>query len=243
MGTEDVIRQAFVDAREYRNAWDEYNRRAKSGEKIAVPPARNLTLEPLVQVLQGERLIHVHAYRDDEIVMIMNLATEFGVKVATLIHVFEGYKVAKEIVAHGAGPSTSSDWWAYKMEAYDAIPQNAAIMAGRGAVVSLNSDSAEVSRHLNQEAGKMMKYGMSELEALKLITLNPAKQMMIDHRIGSIDVGKDADLIVYNQPPLSIYAVPEKVLIDGQIYFDRDKEPARQKEIEKEKAALKKAAR
>jgi imidazolonepropionase-like amidohydrolase len=243
MGTEDVIRQAFVDAREYQRHWDEYDRRVKAGEKNVIPPERDLKLEPLVQVLRGERLIHAHSYRADETVMLMNVCNEFGIKIATFIHIFEGYKVAKEIAAHGAGASTSSDWWAYKMEAYDAIPQNTAIMMKKGVLVSLNSDSAEVARHLNQEAGKMMKYGLSENDALKLITINPAIQLQMDKRVGSIEPGKDADLVIYNNPPLSIFALVEKVVIDGQVYFDREKDMAQRKEIEKQKEALKKGGK
>ena len=156
----------------------------------------------------------------------------------------EGYKVAKEIAAHGAGASTFSDWWSYKMEAFDAIPFNAAIMMKKGVVVSINSDDAEQMRHLNIEAGKAMKYGgVSETEALAMVTLNPAKQLGIDNRVGSIEAGKDADLVIYDKFPLSDYAKVQKVLIDGTVYFDRDnevssrpgKQAEKQKLIDKEK--------
>ncbi|MCH7766435.1 MAG: amidohydrolase [Acidobacteria bacterium] len=239
MGVMDVIRQAFTDAREYRKKWQDYQRRRRAGERNLIPPRRDLKLEPLVEILEGKRLVHSHCYRADEILQLIRLAEEFGFRIATFQHVLEGYKVAKEIAAHGAGASTFSDWWAYKVEAYDAIPYNAAIMTKKGVVVSINSDSAEEARHLNQEAAKAMKWGgLSETEALKLVTLNPAIQLGIADRVGSIEVGKDADLVLYDQNPLSVYAVPQKVLIDGVVYFDRQQDIARRTEIEKEKQAL-----
>ncbi len=225
MGVMDVIRDAFVQARDYQARLRRHEAAVKAGDRNAVPPARDLTLEPLVEILEGRRLVHAHCYRADEILQLLRVAEEFGFRIATLQHVLEGYKVADEIAAHGAGASTFSDWWAYKVEAFDAIPHNAALMAERGVLVSINSDSAEEHRHLNQEAAKAIKYGgMSEAEALKLVTLNPAKQLGIDKRVGSIEVGKDADLVVFSAHPLSVYAVPELVLIDGQVYFDRDKD-------------------
>ncbi len=226
MGVEDVIREAFTEAKIYQKEWRDYEAKAKSGER-AVPPRRDLRLEPMVQVLEGARLAHVHAYRADEILMMLRLADELGFKIKTLIHVLEGYKVAKEILAHGAGPSTFSDWWAYKFEAWDAIPYNAALMVRKGLLVSLNSDDAELMRHLNQEAAKTIKYGgLTEDEALSLITINPAKQLEIDRRVGSIEPGKDADLVVFDKHPLSNYAKVQTVFIDGEIFFDRDKEIA-----------------
>ncbi|MFQ5926166.1 MAG: amidohydrolase, partial [Terriglobia bacterium] len=239
MGVMDVIRKAFTEAREYRKAWQDYNRRRAAGEKNLIPPNRDLKLDTLVEILEGKRLVHSHCYRADEILQLIRLAEEFGFKIATFQHVLEGYKVAKEIAAHGAGASTFSDWWAYKVEAYDAIPYNAALMTQKGVVVSINSDSAEEARHLNQEAAKAMKWGgLSETEALKLVTLNPAKQLGIAQRVGSIEVGKDADLVIYDKHPLSVYAVVQKTLIDGQVYFDREKDIARRAEIAKEKKAL-----
>src|SRR3989442_2056889 len=239
MGVEYVIRDAFTRAETYQKEWQEYERRKKGSEDV-VSPRRDLHLEPLVEVLEGKRLVHAHSYRADEILMLIRLADEFGFQVATFQHVLEGYKVAKEIAAHGAGASTFSDWWAYKMEAYDAIPYNAAIMTRKGVVVSINSDSAEEARHLNQEAAKCMKYGgLSETEALKLVTLNPAKQLRIDDRVGSIEKGKDADLVIYNHHPLSPTALPQKVFIDGVVYFDREKDKEHQKEIVQMKKKLK----
>jgi hypothetical protein len=167
------------------------------------------------------------------------VAKEFGFKVRTFQHVLEGYKVADEIAAAGTGASTFSDWWAYKVEAYDAIPYNAALMTRRGVLVSINSDDAEEATHLNQEAAKTMKYGgLSHDEALKLVTLNPAIQLGIDKRVGSIDVGKDADLVIYNHDPLSAYAVVQKTLIDGRVYFDRQRDIAERDAREKEKKEL-----
>src|SRR5206468_9293900 len=239
MGVEETIRGAFTEARDYKNSWDAYNKRAAAGEKNLIPPRRDLRLEPLVEVLEGKRYVHSHCYREDEILMLLRVAKEFGFKVRTFQHVLEGYKVADEIAAAGTGASTFSDWWAYKVEAYDAIPYNAAIMTRRGVVVSINSDDAEEATHLNQEAAKSMKYGgLSHDEALKLVTLNPAMQLGIDKRAGSIDVGKDADLVIYNRDPLSAYAVVQKTLIDGRVYFDRQRDIAQRSERDKEKKAL-----
>ena len=244
MGVMDVIRQAFVDAREYKKSWDEYNKRVAAGDKTAIPPRRDLKLEPLVEVLEGKRYVHSHCYRADEILQLMRLAEEFGFRIRTLQHVLEGYRVADEMAAHGVGGSTFSDWWAYKMEAYEAIPYNAAIMTRRGVIVSINSDSGEEARHLNQEAAKMMKYGgLTEDEALRLVTINPAIQLGIDKRVGSIEQGKDADLVIYNHHPLSVYAVAQKVFIDGHLYFDREKDLAMREENAKERKELAEKAR
>jgi imidazolonepropionase-like amidohydrolase len=245
MGVEDVIREAFTDARAYKATLDDYKARAAKGERV-IPPRRDLKLEPLVEVLEGKRFVHAHCYRADEILMLLRVADEFGFKIRTLQHVLEGYKVAKEIKEHGAGASTFSDWWSYKVEAYDAIPYNAALMHKKGVLVSLNSDDAEMMRHLNQEAAKSVRYGgLTDDEALALITINPAKQLAIDSRVGSIEVGKDADLVIYDKHPLSNYAKVQKVFIEGEMYFERDKDmsdravrEARRKQLmEKQKAA------
>jgi imidazolonepropionase-like amidohydrolase len=239
MGVEETIRSAFAEARDYKKTWDDYDKRVAAGEKNLIPPRRDLRLDPLVEVLEGKRYVHSHCYREDEILMLLRVAKEFGFKVRTFQHVLEGYKVADEIAAAGTGASTFSDWWAYKVEAYDAIPYNAALMTRRGVIVSINSDDAEEATHLNQEAAKTMKYGgLSHDEALKLVTLNPAIQLGIDKRVGSIDVGKDADLVIYNHDPLSAYAVVQKTLIDGRIYFDRQRDIADRPAREKEKKAL-----
>lgn len=238
MGVEDVIRQAFTEAKAYRQTWRDYEAKAQRGERT-LPPRKDLRLEPLVEVLDGKRLAHVHCYRADEILMVLRLADEIGFKIKTLIHVLEGYKVTKEILAHGAAPTTFSDWWAFKMEAWDAIPYNAALMVRKGLLVSLNSDDAELMRHLNQEAAKTMKYGgLSENEALALITINPARQLEIDDRVGSIEPGKNADLVIYDKHPLSNYAKVQTVFIDGEVYFDRDKDIGGRAEKEARRKAL-----
>jgi len=235
MGVEDVIREAFNDAKDYQNIWKIYNAKVAKGE-IAIPPARDLKLDALVEVLDGKRLVHAHCYRQDEILMLIHVADDYGFKIRTFQHVLEGYKVAKEIQQHGAGASTFADWWAYKMEAKDAIPYNAAVLTKKGVLTSLNSDDAELMRHLDKEAAKTLKYGnLTETEALSLITINPAKQLMIDKRVGSLEVGKDADVLLFDGHPLSNLSKVVKVFIDGHEYFDRDHDiegrPA--KEIEK----------
>jgi len=243
MGVEETIRSAFTEARDYKKAWDDFNKRAAAGEKNLLPPRRDLKLDPLVEVLEGKRLVHAHCYREDEILMLLRVAKEFGFHIQTLQHVLEGYKVADEIAAAGTGASTFSDWWAYKVEAYDAIPYNAALMTKRGVVVSINSDDAAEATHLNQEAAKSIAYGgLTRDEALKLVTLNPAIQLGIEKRVGSIDVGKDADLVIYNHDPLSAFAVVEKTLIDGLVYFDRAKDIAGRAALEKEKKELQEKA-
>ena len=238
MGIEDTIRQAFNEAKAYKAEWDAYNAKAAAGERL-IPPRKDLKLEPLKEILEGKRYIHAHCYRADDILMLIRVADDFGFKIRTFQHVLEGYKVAKEIAAHGAGASTFSDWFNFKVEAVDAIPYNAAIMQKYGVVVSMNSDDAELMRHLNTEAGKAMRYGgVSETEALAMVTLNPAKQLGIDNRVGSIEAGKDADLAIYDKHPLSDFAKVQKVLIDGNLYFDRDREVTGQAARQAEKQKL-----
>jgi imidazolonepropionase-like amidohydrolase len=243
MGVEYVIRDAFTRAKAYQKAWKDYEA-GKAGNPDAIPPRRDLQLETLVEILEGKRLVHAHCYRADEILMLIRLAEEMGFKIATFQHVLEGYKVAKEIAAHGAGASTFADWWGYKIEADDAIPHNAAIMVRKGVLVSINSDSAEHARRLNTEAGKTMRWGgLNEDEALALVTINPAKQLRIDNRVGSLDVGKDADITVWTQHPLSSYTTADRVYIDGRLYYDRKADETRITELQKEKAALASAER
>lgn len=243
MGVEQVIREAFIRAKEYMRDWQEYEA-AKGKDSNSVAPRRDLQLEALVEILQGKRLLHSHCYRADEIQMLLELGDELGFKVATLQHVLEGYKVAKEIAAHGAGGSTFSDWWAFKLEAYDAIPYNAAIMTNKGVVVSINSDSDEHARRLYLEAAKTMKYGgLTEEQALRTITLNPAMQLKIDKRTGSIDVGKDADFAIFNGHPFSVYSRVEMTIIEGEVYFDRQKDLEMREALKKEKEELKKKER
>jgi imidazolonepropionase-like amidohydrolase len=227
MGVEAVIRQAFEEAREYDREWTDYEKKRKGPGEPPVPPRRDLRKETLRDVLTGKVLVHAHCYRSDEILMLIRLADEIGFKVRTFQHVLEGYKVASEIARHGAGASTFSDWWAYKLEAYDATPYNAAILAGHGVNVSLNSDSGELARRLYWEAAKAVKYGgVSEQEALKMITLNPAQQLGIEKRVGSLEVGKDGDVAIFNSHPFSPAARVEMTLVDGAVLFDRAKDLA-----------------
>jgi imidazolonepropionase-like amidohydrolase len=242
-GVEYVIRDAFTRAKAYQKTWKDHEK-VKTTDPGALPPRRDLQLDPLVEILEGKRLVHAHSYRADEILMLIRLADEMGFKIATFQHVLEGYKVAKEIAAHGAGASTFSDWWGYKIEADDAIPHNAAIMVRKGVLVSINSDSAEHARRLNTEAAKSMRWGgLNEDEALALVTINPAKQLRIDNRVGSLEVGKDADIAVWTHHPLSSYAIADRVYIDGRQYYDRKGEELRLTELKKEKAALAAAER
>ncbi|HET6671371.1 MAG TPA: amidohydrolase family protein [Pyrinomonadaceae bacterium] len=239
MGVEETIRDAFTRARDYKKSWEEYRASASRSEKNLVAPRRDLQLEPLVEVLEGKRYVHAHCYRADEILMLINLANDFGFKIRTFQHTLEGYKVAREIAQHGAGASIFADNWAYKIEAYDAIPYNAAIMTRAGVIVSMNSDSDERARRLNIEAAKVMRYGdLSEEEALKLVTWNPAVQLGIQQRVGSLEVGKDADLAIWNGHPLSVYARVDTTFIDGEIFFDRQQDLARRPDLLKERAQL-----
>ena len=241
MGVEEVIRDAFTRARDYKRTWDEY-REASKKDKNLIPPRRDLQLEPLVEVLEGKRYVHAHCSIVSEILNLINHADEFGFKIKTFQHALEGYKVAKEIAAHGAGASIFADSWGYKIEAYDAIPYNAAIMTRAGVVVSMNSDSDERARRLNIEAAKAMHWGdLTEEQALKLVTLNPAIQLGIQERVGSIDVGKDADIAIWNGHPFSIYSRVDTTFVDGEVFFDREKDLARRPELAKERAALEQA--
>jgi imidazolonepropionase-like amidohydrolase len=242
MGVEETIRDAFTRARDYKTTWDEYRAKVAQGEKNLIPPRRDLQLEPLVEVLEGKRYVHAHCYRADEILMLIGLADEFGFKIKTFQHVLEGYKVAKEVAAHGAGASMFADSWAYKIEAYDAIPYTAAIMTRAGVVVSMNSDSDERARRLNIEAAKAMHYGdLTEEQALKLVTLNPAIQLGIQNRVGSIEVGKDADLAIWNGHPFSVYSRVDTTFIDGEVFFDRQADLARRADLAKERTTLEQA--
>jgi len=239
MGVEETIRDAFARARDYKRDWDDYRAAIARGEKNVAPPRRDLELDPLVEVLEGKRYVHSHCYRADEILMLIGVADDFGFKIRTFQHVLEGYKVATEIARHGAGASTFADFWGYKMEAYDAIPYNSAIMVRHGIVVSVNSDSDETARRLNIEAAKMIRFGgLTEEEALKLVTLNPAIQLGIDRRVGTIDLDKDADLAIWSAHPLSVYAHVEQTFIDGELLFDRQADLARRPQLEAERKTL-----
>jgi imidazolonepropionase-like amidohydrolase len=222
MGVMASIRERFVAARHYRDAWVAYDGLSDKEKERREPPRRDLQLEAIAEILDGKRLIHSHCYRADEILALIRTAESFGVSVATFQHVLEGYKVADEIAAHGAGGSTFSDWWAYKLEAYDAIPYNGALMRDRGVVVSFNSDSNELARRLNLEAAKAVKYGdVPEIAALDFVTGNPARQLKIDSRVGSLEPGKDADFVIWSGHPLSVYSLAEQTWVDGIKEFDR----------------------
>ena len=234
MGVEKVIRETFVRARDYEAKW-----KAFEGGKTALPPRRDLQLDAIVELLNGKRLVHCHSYRQDEILMMMRLAEDFGFRMATFQHVLEGYKIADELRLHGAGASTFSDWWAFKIEAWDAIPYNGALLTERGVVTSFNSDSSELARRLNLEAAKAIHWGgLTPDEAIKLVTLNPALQLHVADRVGSIEVGKDADLAVWSGDPLSTLTVCEKTFVDGELYFDRAADLLARPVLDAEKARL-----
>ncbi|MFL2484067.1 MAG: amidohydrolase family protein [Verrucomicrobiales bacterium] len=214
MGVEQIMKDSFIAAREYESE-------KQNAAKKNLPHRKDYRKEALLEILNGERIVHIHSYRQDEILMFVRLAQEFGFTVGTFQHVLEGYKVADAIAEIGAGGSTFSDWWAYKFEVYDAIPFNGALMQEMGVITSFNSDSSELACRMNVEAAKAVKYGgMSEPEALKFVTINPAIQLRIDERVGSIEQGKDADLVIWNGPPLSTYSKAEQTWIDGIKYFD-----------------------
>ena len=225
MGVEVVLREGFLRARAYKKEWAEYEAKLKSLPAKAekpVPPRRDLRLETLADILDGRIMVHSHAYRADEMLMLMSVADEFGFKVRTFQHGLEAYKIASEIARHGAGVGTFIDWWAFKIEALGASPYNPAILASKGVKVSLNSDSDELARRLYWDAAKAVKYGgVSEAEALRMITLNAAWQLGVDRYVGSIEAGKQADLAIWSAHPLSPQARCELTLVDGQVYFDR----------------------
>ncbi len=228
MGVEQVFVNYFQRAKEYEAL-------KKSGNAYRYDEE----MEVLVEILNGERFISCHSYVQSEINMLMKVADKFGFRVNTFTHILEGYKVADKMAAHGVGGSTFSDWWAYKYEVNDAIPYNAAIMASQGVTVAINSDDGEMSRRLNQEAGKTVKYGgMSEEEAWKMVTINPAKLLHIDDRVGSIKEGKEADLVLWNAHPLSVYAKAEKTIIQGTTYFDLEQDKVLRESIKKERGEL-----
>jgi imidazolonepropionase-like amidohydrolase len=223
MGVEFVIRQAFSKAKEYSEAWDNYNKQKSQKGFRGAPPVYNQRLAVLADVLRGNIIIHCHSYRADELQMMLKVCKDFNIKKIVFQHVNEGFKVAPELAAAGAMASVFSDWWAYKLEVYYSTAYNAAILTRNGVVTSINSDDGELMRHLYHEAAKTQKYGnLSDDEALSLITINPAKQLGIDNRVGSIEVGKEADLVIFKNHPLSIYGVPMKTIVDGIVRFDRE---------------------
>ncbi len=239
MGVEKTIRDTFVRARDYQAKWKAYQ-----AGKTTLAPRRDLQLDAIVEILEGKRLVHCHSYRQDEILMMVRLADEFGFRIATFQHVLEGYKVADEMARHGAGGSTFSDWWAYKVEAWDAIPYNGALMAARGVLTSFNSDSSELARRMNLEAAKAIHWGgMTPEAALALVTINPARQLGIDRNVGSLAPGKDADLVVWSGDPLSTLTICEKTFVDGRLLFDREQDLAQRSRLEAEKKRLATAER
>jgi imidazolonepropionase-like amidohydrolase len=234
MGVEQLIRDEFTAARNYKTAWDAWNANHRG-----IPPRRDLELDAVSEVLQGKRYIHCHSYRQDEILSLLKVCDEYGATIGALQHVLEGYKISDEIARRGIGASTFSDWWAYKLEVTDAIPYNAALLENTGVVVSMNSDSNELARRLNTEAGKGVKYGgLSEEEALKLVTWNPARQLRIEKQVGSLEPGKDADFVLWSGPPLLYQSLCEQTWIDGRRYFDRDEDLEMRTKQEKMRAAL-----
>jgi len=223
MGVEQIIRDALEAARDYQQRWQAY-RKARHRKRL-IPPRKDLQLEALSEILDGKRFAHPHSYRQDEILALIRVADDYGFKIAAFQHVLEGYKIAEAIAAHGAGASTFSDWWAYKFEVYDAIPYNAALMNAVGVNVSLNSDSRELARRLNLEAAKAVKYGdLSPEEAFKMVTINPARQLKIDKYVGSLEVGKDADFVIWSGNPMDTKTVCEQTWIDGRLYFSRKRD-------------------
>ena len=221
MGVEFTVNYWFQKAKEYDQEWKDYRAAVKT-TPTAIMPRRDLRLEALTDILHGDLKVHSHSYRADEILMLIRVADENGFKVHTFQHVLEGYKVADEMAKHGAMASTFADMWAYKAEAWDAIPYNMALMSERGVVVSVNSDSDERIRRLYQEAGIGVRYGnMSVNEALKMVTLNPAKQLGVDKMVGTLDVGKDGDIAVFSAHPFAPDAMVEFTIVDGKVLFDR----------------------
>lgn len=222
MGNFAVQREALQQARDYMREWDDYNAAVKRGDKDAKMPKRDLKLDALADVLRGKFLVQIHCYRADEFLTELAMAREFGYKVRAFHHALEAYKVPEEIAKEGVGIATFADWWGYKYEAWDAIPWNAVISMRKGVRVAIKSDSDDFMRRLNQEAAKTMRYGgATEEEALRMITINAAWVMGVDDKTGSIDVGKDGDLVMWDGYPLSTTGVPEKVWIDGVMFFDR----------------------
>jgi imidazolonepropionase-like amidohydrolase len=236
MGVEQIIRDAYQRAVDYNNQWKAWNAMKPADRAGKIPPRRDLELDAIVDVLEKRSFITCHTYQQSEGTMIMNLAKDFGIKVNTLIHFNEGYKIADQIAANGVGASVFSDWWDYKYEVYEGINYNAALLLSQGVLTCLHSDDAEMGRRLNQEAGKIMKYGgISDTEALKLVTLNSAKILHLDDRIGSIKEGKDADLVLWTDNPLSVYAHANKTMVDGTIYFDEEHDTRMKEEIDSER--------
>jgi len=223
MGNFAVLRQALQEGKEYKAEWDRYNEKVKNGNKDATPPKRDLRNEALMELLEGKMMVHAHAYRADELLTEMAIAKEYGYNLRAFVHGLEAYKVCDKLAENHVGLTTFADWWGFKYEAWDAIPYNAVMCMRKGVVVAINSDSNDYIRRLNQEAAKLIRYGgATEEEALKTVTINAAWMMGVQDRTGSIDPGKDADIVIWDGDPLSVYGIPEKVYIDGELFFDRN---------------------
>ncbi len=221
MGVEAILRNGFNEALQYQKAWNDYNASASQKGNTMVAPEYDERLQTLADILDGKIIIHCHSYRADEIYMLINVARDFGITKLVFQHTNEGFKVAPEIAEYTMGASVFADWWAYKFEVYYSTAFNAAILQKNGAITSINSDSAELIRHLYHEAAKTQRYGgLTDDEALAMITINPAKQLGLADKVGSIEVGKQADLVIFEGHPLSVYAVPQKTFVDGVKYFD-----------------------
>jgi imidazolonepropionase-like amidohydrolase len=239
MGVEQVYRDAFANALSYQKQWQDYNKLSRTAKKKTAAPRRDLMMEATLEVVNKNRFITCHSYVQSEINMLMNVADDFDFNVNTFTHILEGYKVADKMLAHGVGASTFADWWAYKWEVNFAIPYNAAILTKVGVTTAINSDDAEMARRLNQEAAKSVKYGgLTEQQAWAMVTLNPAKLLHLDNRMGSIKVGKNADIVLWNANPLSIYATAQKTFVDGKLLFDRELQSQVEAQIANKRAEL-----
>lgn len=239
MGVEQVFNDYFHRAKKYQKEWKQYLALPEKERQKVIPPRKDLELEALVEILENKRDITCHSYIQSEVNMLIHLADSLGFRINTFTHILEGYKVADKIKKHGANASTFSDWWAYKMEVMEAIPYNAALLTKMGVNTCINSDDAEMGRRLNQEAGKSIKYGnLTPTQALKLVTLNPAKALGIDKYVGSIEVGKQADLVLWSDNPLSVYAKVKYTIIEGEIFYDDEENAKIEQEIKKERARI-----
>jgi imidazolonepropionase-like amidohydrolase len=232
-GAEQIIRDAFLAAIDYKRHLDIWQK-----ERKGIPPRRNLQLDALLEVLRGERLVHAHAYRQDEMQMLIRLAEEIGFKIASFEHAVEGYKIAEVLARHGAAAVVWTDWSSFKMEAYDGIIHNARILLDQGVLTTLHSDHTQLSTRMNWEAGKMLAIGIDEIAAMDLITINPARVLGADKVIGSLEPGKDADFVIWSGHPLSGFTYAEQTWIDGRKYFDRTQDLEIRKEVVRERAVL-----
>jgi hypothetical protein len=228
------LRDEFQAAKEYAARWAAWRK-----DKQGLPPRRDLELDAIAEILEGQRWIHCHSYRQDEILATIRVLDDFRVRIGTFQHILEGYKVADAMARHGAMGSAFSDWWGYKFEVIDAIPYAGALMHNAGVVVSFNSDDQELARHLNHEAAKATKYGkIPPDEAIKFVTANPARQLRIDKYVGTLEPGKHADLVVWSGPPLSTLSRCEETWVDGRKYFSREEDQKRRGEMKKLRATL-----